>query len=468
MIAANIKKAYFYLKKNGFKDTFYASCERLHDTHGMQYCFTPISEVEYEKQKNSRFERAPLISILVPMYETKEEYAKAMIESVCNQTYHNWELILADASLSDKVERLVKQYQDKRIKYVKVAENKGISNNTNVALNEATGDYIGLLDHDDLLTPNALFEMAACIAKGIRKGIRYAFIYSDEDKCDENAEKFFEPNIKLSFNYDMLLTNNYICHFLVMNAKLMKKLMFRSEYDGAQDYDLVLRALLKKEEGMQVGHVDKVLYHWRCHSDSTAANPRSKQYAYEAGKNAIEDFLKQKKISATVLHSKHNGFYRIDYGVNKGFNLVKTEHIFKEREDIKAVAGSVFERNRITSGIMDKNGNCPFFNLKKNYSGYLHRASLQQDCYAADIRNMALRKEMVTEWISIINSTNKEILKQDITKENSDKQISISPLQYIDDEKVTREEVITLSLKLGKAIREAGGLILWDPFFKEK
>ena len=178
--------------------------------------------------------------------------------------------------------------KDSRIRYVRTAENKGMSENTNEALQYATGDYVGLLDHDDLLTPDALYEMAMTLQNANEQGIEAALVYSDEDKCDTEAKIYYEPHVKLGFNWDLLLSNNYICHFLAMKTELIKKLGFRKEYDGAQDFDLVLRATLEKDEKDEILHVEKILYHWRCHDLSTAANPQSKLYAYEAGKRAAE------------------------------------------------------------------------------------------------------------------------------------------------------------------------------------
>ena len=181
-----------------------------------------------------------------------------MITSVMQQSYPHWELILADATEDHSVEetltiqgflteRLLENAEtiaaDARIHYIHLTENAGIAANTNQALPYARGEYIGLLDHDDVLTPDALYEMADAITKANDRGVRVAFAYSDEDKCNGDETKYYDPNHKEDFNYDLILSNNYICHFLVMDADLMKKLAFRPECDGAQDYDLVLRAV---------------------------------------------------------------------------------------------------------------------------------------------------------------------------------------------------------------------------------
>lgn len=439
MNGADIKKAWYYLKKNGMKHTFYASCERLSKASRMPYCYVDLLDEELRIQSTYEFAKKPFFSILVPMYETDKAYAEAMIDSVLTQTYPHFELILADASMSDTVKEVVERYQDPRIRYVKVLENKGISANTNVALQEAKGDYIALLDHDDLLTKDALFCVALKICEGAEQGHTYAFLYSDEDKCNADATRFYDPNIKPDFNLDLLLSNNYICHFLVMEAELIKNLTFRSEYDGAQDYDLVLRAYAKtaKEDKKEIGHINRVLYHWRCHENSTAANPQSKLYAYEAGLHAVEDFLKQINTKALVSHTKHNGFYRVEYGSTGLNRQEKAEAVFTERKDVGALAGSIYKGNKIVSGILDENGTCLYKGLNRHFSGYLHRAHMQQDCMAADVRNLSVRKEL------------RPILDEMLMREK--------PLN--------EEQTIRVSVLFCEEVRKKGYRILWDPFF---
>ena len=460
-ITANLKKTYYYLKKNGISDTYVAVRERLYartsPLYMAGYTYVPVSEEELEKQRQMVFDKKCKFSILVPMYETKPEFAKAMIDSVVNQTYSDWELILADASKSDVVKDLVCGYiTDSRIRYVRITENKGISENTNEALKYATGDYVALLDHDDLLTPDALYEMMCAIDRAAKEGKEAAFVYSDEDKCDTNAQIYYEPHVKLGFNWDLLLSNNYICHFLVMKTGLIKKLGFRKEYDGAQDFDLVLRAAMEKAPEDVILHVDKVLYHWRCHDLSTAANPQSKLYAYEAGKRAVESALKAflvrmhgaeavREVSALeckssflpknadnredyecnknadngvyvnsilvrVVHTKHNGFYRVEYGNGTA------KDIFAVRKDVGIIAGPVVKMRKITSGILNKEGVCEYAGLPARFSGYVHRMALQQDCEYVDMRNSVVRPELL-EKLNVINR-DKEKIKHDLMQEN--------------------------------------------------
>lgn len=453
-IVANLKKTYYYCKKNGIVDTYYALRERLYartsPLYMAGYAYIPLTEEELRKQKEAVFEHAMKISILVPMYETKPEFARAMIDSVLAQTYSDWELILADASETNLVKDVISgadgsvnsmgnvYASDSRIRYVRIADNKGISENTNEALKYATGDYIGLLDHDDLLTPDALYEMAVVIQSASKAGKGVAFAYSDEDKCDAEARNYYEPHIKSEFNLDLLLSNNYICHFLVMKAELMKRVGFRKEYDGAQDFDLVLRAFLQKEPSDVIMHVNKVLYHWRCHESSTAANPQSKLYAYEAGKRAVESALEMylgamhdgnitkegnslyvNDIPVRVVHTKHNGFYRVEYG--KG----TAEDIFKVRKDVGIVAGPVIDGHKITSGILEKDGLCPYAGLPVKFSGYIHRMALQQNPEYVDARKAVVRKELMAEIKN--RNHNNEKINLDLTQINDGYKILYDP-----------------------------------------
>ena len=251
-------------------------------TYKSWFKLTKASKEELIKQKEYKWaEDAPLFSIVVPLYRTPKGYLKELIESIEAQTYVKWELCLADGSPDNKLEMLVKSYQDERIKYRYIGENLGISGNTNKAVEMATGDFIVLCDHDDLITPDALFEFA----KEIVADKEVDSIYSDEDKIDEKSYDVFDPSFKPDFNIDMLRSQNYICHLYGVRRELVEKYgMFNSEYDGAQDYDFILRM---SEHSRKIAHVAKILYHWRTHQGSTALNPESKMYAYDAGARAI-------------------------------------------------------------------------------------------------------------------------------------------------------------------------------------
>ena len=241
---------------------------------------------DLEKQRNTVWsDESPLFSIVIPLYATPEKYLRELIESIQKQTYRKFEICFADGSPENtNLEKIIQEYQktDGRIRYRKLSENRGISGNTNAALEMASGDFIVLCDHDDLLTEDALFELAAAV----RDNPECDCIYSDEDKIDETSEKYFEPYFKPDYNIDLLCSNNYICHLYAVRKSIVEKTGgFREEFDGAQDHDFILRTT---ETARQTVHIPKVLYHWRIHLGSTSSNPESKLYAFEAGKKAVK------------------------------------------------------------------------------------------------------------------------------------------------------------------------------------
>ena len=238
---------------------------------------------ELEEQRNTEFKLNPKISIIIPMYNTPVKFFEELVDALILQTYPNWELCLADGS-PEKNEELRPIFEkDDRIHYKFIGENKGIAGNTNEALKLATGDFIGLLDHDDLLPEFSLFEIVKCI----NKNPEVDFIYTDEDKFEQLCGKRYDPYFKSDFAPDTLRANNFICHFSIFRKDLMDKLGgFRSEYDGAQDYDILLRM---SENAKNIVHIPKILYHWRVHELSTAkSGGTAKPYAYEAGVKAVQ------------------------------------------------------------------------------------------------------------------------------------------------------------------------------------
>ena len=228
-----------------------------------------------------------------------------------DQTYKNWELCLADGS-PEPNENLKKYIEkDERIKYKRLTENKGISGNTNEAINMVTGEYIALLDHDDTLSEYALYEVVNCI----NKYPNVEFMYSDEDKIDEKGNRY-DAYFKSDFAPDTLRSQNYICHFSVFKKELMDKLEgFKADYDGAQDYDIFLR-MSEITEPSKIRHIPRILYHWRVHKNSTAKlNSNAKNYAFEAGIKAISDHLRRIGLKGNVTPGDVEGIYRVDYEV---------------------------------------------------------------------------------------------------------------------------------------------------------
>ena len=423
---SNLKKAYRYCRKNGMMPTFYAAMERLRDS-SMHYEKRIITEEELGVQRNTVWEAPEYFSILVPAYETKLQHFHEMIDSVLTQTYGGFELIIADASPSDKLSEELQYYNDSRIRYLKLPENKGISENTNRALEAAQGSYIGLLDHDDTLEPDALYRMMEALTAGRKsRGEAPVILYSDEDKCDDAMSGFYEPHFKEKFNQDLILSNNYICHFLVMEAGLMKSLRFRREFDGAQDHDLILRAVRALDGGRdQIVHIPHILYHWRCHMGSTAENPASKMYAYEAGRRAVEDFCRSQGWQARVSHTRHLGFFRVEYQGD----------IFRQRPELAAVGGRILCGGRIAGGAYGEDGEILYKGLSRHFSGYMHRAVLQQDVPAVDVRHIRVREEL-------------RPLLDEIMKEEKD--------------------LAAASIRFGREAASRGYLLLWDPGGQEE
>ena len=257
------------------------------------------------RQKHAAFAQKPLISIVIPLYCTPLPYLKELLESVRRQSYENWQLCLADGSPDDKAKEFIEKHygREKRIVYRKLEENGGISVNTNEAVALATGEYLMLCDHDDTLEPDALYEIVKAI-----NDTGADVLYTDEDKVSMDGRHYFDPNFKPDFNLFRLRENNYICHIFVVKKSLTDETgLLRSEFDGAQDFDFILRCC---EKAQKITHIPKVLYHWRCHMDSTAADPSSKAYAYEAGRKAVREHYQRLGIDAKVEMTERPGWYR--------------------------------------------------------------------------------------------------------------------------------------------------------------
>lgn len=265
------------------------------------------NNAELQKQKETKFNYNPKISIVVPMYNTPEKFFSELVDSILYQTYNNWELCLADGSdiQAEYLEKIVKK--DSRIKYKFLNGNKGIAGNSNGALSIATGDFIALLDHDDLLPAYSLFE----IVKKTNEEPEADFIYTDEDKIDADNKKRFDPYFKSDFSIDKLRCNNYICHMTIIKKTLMDELNGWNEgFDGSQDHDLILRAC---EKAKKIVHIPKILYHWRVHGGSVATGLDVKPYALEAGVNAIKSSLDRQNIHAKIEPYKNMCFFNVTY-----------------------------------------------------------------------------------------------------------------------------------------------------------
>lgn len=260
------------------------------------------------ERRVQRLASTPLVSVLVPVYDTPEPWLRRCLDSVLVQAYPHWELCIADdASRSERVREILREYEgrDARVRVAYRASNGHISEASNTALAMARGEYIGLLDHDDELRPHALLEMVEAI--NARPALE--FIYSDEDKIDEQGRRF-QPNFKPDWNPDLLLSQNYICHFTVMRTALARAMGgFRKGFEGSQDHDLFLRCT-RGLSADRIYHVAKILYHWRAVAGSTALERAAKDYASTAGARAVAAYVHRVAPGATVDELPH-GHYRV-------------------------------------------------------------------------------------------------------------------------------------------------------------
>ena len=271
------------------------------------------SPEEVQKQKSTKFSKDILFSILVPLYNTPEKFLREMIDSVVAQTYGNWELCLADGSDDQHsyVGEVVKSYGDDRIRYEKLSENLGISGNTNKCFEMAKGDYIGLFDHDDILHPTALYEYMKVICDSDAD-----YIYCDETTFSGSSiDHMITLHFKPDFAPDNLRANNYICHFSVFSKELVDKCgTFRTEFDGSQDHDMILRLT---QAAKKIVHVPKILYYWRSHAGSVASDINAKSYAIDAAKGAVAAHLTACGFSDFRIESSRafETIFRIRYAI---------------------------------------------------------------------------------------------------------------------------------------------------------
>ena len=270
---------------------------------------------EYLKQlkESESLTLKPLISIVMPTYNTPIPYLKECIESVLIQSYSNWELCIADdASSSKEVVKTIKDYMtsDKRIKLVERKDNGHISAATNSAINIAGGEFIALLDHDDVLWPNALYEVVSVINRQPEVDL----IYTDEDKIDSEGKTHSYPFFKPDWSPEFLESCNYITHFSTMRKSLIAEIGgLRVGYEGAQDWDLLLRLT---EKTSNIVHVSKVLYSWRIHEDSTAMDTDAKPYVYEAQNKLLKDHIERLGEKALVKQGVIKQHSSVEYAVN--------------------------------------------------------------------------------------------------------------------------------------------------------
>lgn len=373
------------------------------------------NEEELKQQCIEKFKFNPKISIVIPLYQTPENYFVELISSIKEQTYSNWEICLADGSEKKQkyLEDILKLYPDK-IKYKFIGTNKGISGNTNEALKMANGDFIALVDHDDLLPRFALYE----VVKAINNEPEADFIYSDEDKfIEKDGIKIrMLPHFKQDYALDTLRSYNYICHFTVIKRKLIDKIgSFRSEYDGSQDYDIILRAT---ENANKIIHIPKILYNWRINENSVASGASAKPYAYQAAKRAIMSSLERQNIqNAKVEDSKITGIYKVTYPIIKkdkiSIIIVNKNNVKELRRCINSIMKSTYENFEII--IVDNNSNEK--RLEKYYKGISKNEKIkiesinEEELNLSKLSNLGAKKA-TGEYLIFLNG-NTKILSKD-------------------------------------------------------
>lgn len=367
------------------------------------------SEEKRRQQKETRFPFMVKISILVPLYNTPENFLREMIQSVLWQTYDNWELCLADGSDGEHgyVGKICKEYAEKepRIIYQKLEKNEGISGNTNACLKLASGDYIGLFDHDDILHPEVLFEYAKAINE---QGADY--LYCDETTFkDGSIDKMITLHFKPDYAIDNLRANNYICHFSCFKKELLDGMeLFRKQFDGSQDHDMILRLTDKAEK---VVHIPRLLYYWRSHAGSVASDISAKSYAIEAARGAVADHLRKHgyrhfKISSTRAFET---IFKITYEIygNPKISIIiaNKDHV----EDLRRCISSIFEKSTYDNyEIIVVENNSKTDEIFEYYEELRKHDNVKVISYSGDfnysaINNMGV-KEASGEYILLLNN----------------------------------------------------------------
>lgn len=293
--------------------------------HRYQYSFT---DADYERVKSDlvEFKNKPLISLVMPVFNVDPDWLQLAVESVIKQLYENWELcIVDDASTREQTVNYLKTIRHPRIKIRYLEHNRNISGATNEAIRFATGEYLAFIDNDDELTVDALYEMVRAINETSAD-----LIYSDEDFIDPDG-RYTDPHFKPDYSPDLLLSHNYITHFVVVKKKLVEKVgLLDSRYDGAQDHELLLRLSEKAE---QIHHVQKVLYHWRRSETSTSYNPDAKPGALIGARLALEAALERRGIDAEIIDEKEPFFFRVKRRI-KDAPLVSIVIPFRDKPDL--------------------------------------------------------------------------------------------------------------------------------------
>ena len=356
------------------------------------------------KKKIQNFNKKPLISIIMPVYNVPSKWLELAVKSVQNQWYNNWELCIADdKSTNEDTINYLKSLNDPKIKVVFLKENGNISKASNEAVKLASGEYLSLLDNDDELTPDALYEMVKAINKE-----NADFLYSDEDFIDTEGI-CSNPHYKPDFSPDLLLSHNYITHLSCFKKELFDRVGgFRSKYDGSQDFDLFLRMSEKAEK---IYHITKVLYHWRMLESSTSANSKAKPEAINRSRELLEETLQRRGIKASVLAQEMDHFYRVKYEI-LGNPLVSIVIPFKDKPElldtcVKTILKFTTYQNFEIIGISNNSEEENTFALMKELEKLDPRVKFYEynvEFNYAQINNYAVKEYAKGEHILLLNN----------------------------------------------------------------
>ncbi len=362
-----------------------------------------LSDPEQCQKEIARWSRRPLISIIMPVYNVEPRWLELAIRSVRRQIYSNWELCIADdCSTRQETQAVLCQLNDPRCKVKFLENNQGIAGASNAALALAAGEYLAFLDHDDELTPDALYHVAKAINEHDPD-----LIYSDEDKLSLEGYHL-EPHFKPDYSPDLILSTNYICHLSVYRKTLLDQAgRFRDGFAGSQDHDLVLRAL---DHTDRAHHIPRVLYHWRMIPGSTAARYDSKNYAWEAGRRAIEDTLRRRGIAGEALLGQHPGTYRVKRMI-QGQPRISIIMPFRDQPDLlRQCLDSILEKTTYPHfellGVSNNSVQPETFAIMEHYAAADHRIRfIRHDIpfnYAA-INNFAVA-QVTGEHLLLLNN----------------------------------------------------------------
>lgn len=405
---------HFLVPPRMFKQYFHSLKNNVSNKNIDELFYNPLVDSDYrkwleEQDENVVYEKLkynPLISFIIPVYNVSRELLCECLDSIINQSYQNFEICLADdCSTNEETLATLREYEKKydKVKVVYRKENGHISEASNSALEIASGEFIGLVDNDDVLAKDALYY----IAKELNRDKTLDMIYTDEDKLDFDGQRCF-PHFKSDFALDTFLSSNYICHFTVLRKKIVKKIGgFRSEYNGAQDYDLFLRII---DETRKICHIPRVLYHWRMTKGSTSSSGGNKNYAYDAGKGALEDYFQRNKIQSRVHLIGEPQMYRIEYLYKKEPSIsiiIPT----KDKADVLDVClKSIYEKTNYQNYevIVIDNNSCEertfslLNNYKSNYDNFKY-FTYQCEFNYSYLNNEAVKKAS-GDYIVLLNN----------------------------------------------------------------